>query len=393
MTGYDANNANERKTETLYSTIHNALVPESGVERSNEIYIYADRKEQFISNKCANFEVEEQKKEMLLCQTQPNDHVQDHEVKTEKSSIFITAKQLATLIDTHKNNHQQNFLIIDCGSPLRHAETHIKDSFLLNANDRLSLKRLSTRGLANFLNSAQLERLDRSKIIILYDDRIHATSCSVSDQQMSPAMQCIFDQISSYSKNKHILILQCKFDQFYQQYPSLCLSAPTMDDLPAPCPAQATETVDFLQCEMSEIFPGMYLGNQQDAANLELLKQNHINSVINVSKSVPCYFADDKTFDYLHISCDDSSLQDILQFFESTFDWIHKKLLDDQRILVHCQAGISRSPSFVIGYLMKYKGKTFEQAYEFVKSRRSIVNPNINFIGQLSLYQRNLNSS
>jgi protein-tyrosine phosphatase len=85
--------------------------------------------------------------------------------------------------------------------------------------------------------------------------------------------------------------------------------------------------------------------------------------------------------------------QNILQYFETTFEYIHQKLSMNQNILVHCQGGVSRSPSFIIGYLMKYHSKTFDEAYNFVKTKRSIINPNLNFLGQLTQYQQNLISA
>jgi protein-tyrosine phosphatase len=43
------------------------------------------------------------------------------------------------------------------------------------------------------------------------------------------------------------------------------------------------------------------------------------------------------------------------------------------QILVHCMAGVSRSVSLVIAYLIKHKDMNYEAAYTLVKSRRKIV--------------------
>ena len=55
-------------------------------------------------------------------------------------------------------------------------------------------------------------------------------------------------------------------------------------------------------------------------------------------------------------------------------------------VLVHCHKGISRSASFVIGYLMKKNEFTFEEALSHVQSCRPIVQPNESFLTQLKRY-------
>ena len=50
---------------------------------------------------------------------------------------------------------------------------------------------------------------------------------------------------------------------------------------------------------------------------------------------------------------------------------------------MHCQAGVSRSPTIVIAYLMKHRHLTMLDAYEALKSRRPVISPNLNFMGQL----------
>ena len=53
------------------------------------------------------------------------------------------------------------------------------------------------------------------------------------------------------------------------------------------------------------------------------------------------------------------------------------------KVLVHCHAGISRSATICMAYLMATRKLRMEEAYEFVKTRRRVVSPNFNFMGQL----------
>ena len=48
-------------------------------------------------------------------------------------------------------------------------------------------------------------------------------------------------------------------------------------------------------------------------------------------------------------------------------------------------AGVSRSATLVIAYLMKSKGMKFADALAFLRSKRSKVRPNDNFVQQVSI--------
>ncbi|CAF2840033.1 unnamed protein product [Rotaria sp. Silwood2] len=332
---------------------------------------------------------------MLACQ-QKSVTVMNNENEKSINSVFITCSQLAAHITACINNIDRKVLIIDCGSTLRHAERRIQSSILLNVNDKISRKRLATRGLKNFLDINQFNRLENNEILILYDDSIRVSSlCSNSSiqSQLSPSMKCVYDEIKRFDINKTIYVLESPFDEFYQNYPLFCyISRSTDEDLSSPPPSAAVET-DIGSYQISEVLPGLYLGNSQDAENFTLLQQHQIKVIINVSTSIPCYFENDNVFEYLRLPCHDSPHQNIRQYFETTFEYIHQKLSMNKNILVHCQGGVSRSSSFVIGYLMKYHSKTFTEAHRFVRTKRSIVNPNLNFVGQLTQYEQSLSAA
>ena len=60
------------------------------------------------------------------------------------------------------------------------------------------------------------------------------------------------------------------------------------------------------------------------------------------------------------------------------------------KVLVHCHAGISRSSTICMAYLMATQKFRMEEAYEFVKTRRRCVSPNFNFMEQLLSFENHV---
>lgn len=61
-------------------------------------------------------------------------------------------------------------------------------------------------------------------------------------------------------------------------------------------------------------------------------------------------------------------------------------------MLVHCFAGVSRSATIVIAYLMQEHGLAYRDALAFVKQKRNHIHPNEGFKRQLQSFQRELGS-
>ena len=82
------------------------------------------------------------------------------------------------------------------------------------------------------------------------------------------------------------------------------------------------------------------------------------------------------------------SLYNIPVICVSCFTETAKK--DGCAVLVHCQGGVSRSAAITIAYLMYHLNLSLKDAYKFVKDKRSCVAPNLNFMGQLMEFEKQL---
>jgi hypothetical protein len=70
---------------------------------------------------------------------------------------------------------------------------------------------------------------------------------------------------------------------------------------------------------------------------------------------------------------------EIVARFDAAAEQIHDWLSNDRTVLVHCTAGISRSVTTVIWYLMRFEGYSWADAYALVREQREIAFPNPRF--------------
>ena len=123
----------------------------------------------------------------------------------------------------------------------------------------------------------------------------------------------------------------------------------------------------------------LYLGNYDFALNNELLKNKNISCIIVCGSELECKFPNE--FKYLKINLNDYIEDSILPYIDKCIKFIDEN--KDKKIFVHCNAGVSRSPSIIIAYLIKSFNYSFKEAYDFVKNRRNIIKPNEKFLKEL----------
>jgi protein-tyrosine phosphatase len=92
---------------------------------------------------------------------------------------------------------------------------------------------------------------------------------------------------------------------------------------------------------------------------------------------------------------------DLNDLFEKISNWTLKnKILqilfknyyqneNDNRILIHCSLGVSRSPTLVIMYVMRKFRIKFEEAFSFIRFQRYCSNPICAFVCELEKFENN----
>ena len=127
-----------------------------------------------------------------------------------------------------------------------------------------------------------------------------------------------------------------------------------------------------------KIKDNLFLGNKGHAEDLEHLCELGVNVVVQISDAprqppFPEYFV------YLPLVFADDDEQEVMRYCEVGAALIASNI-KTRCIFVHCNGGISRSATIVIAYLMLFEDLSFDDALDFVQSKRACVSPNDGFV-------------
>ncbi|XP_054196892.1 dual specificity protein phosphatase 2 isoform X3 [Homo sapiens] len=184
-----------------------------------------------------------------------------------------------------------------------------------------------------------------------------------------------------------VYFLRGGFDGFQGCCPDLCSEAPA----PAlPPTGDKTSRSDsrapvYDQGGPVEILPYLFLGSCSHSSDLQGLQACGITAVLNVSASCPNHF--EGLFRYKSIPVEDNQMVEISAWFQEAIGFIDWVKNSGGRVLVHCQAGISRSATICLAYLMQSRRVRLDEAFDFVKQRRGVISPNFSFMGQLLQFE------
>ena len=139
--------------------------------------------------------------------------------------------------------------------------------------------------------------------------------------------------------------------------------------------------------QISPIMDHLYLCGYP-ALNPERIQHLGITNIINCSMDIPCPVIG--RISYTRVPVHDMPRSNLAPYFEKCADYINNVKSKGGKALVHCMAGVSRSASICIVYLMKYYKMSLAQAYNYVRSKRHVIRPNQGFFKQMIDYENKL---
>ncbi|XP_051511576.1 dual specificity protein phosphatase 10-like [Myxocyprinus asiaticus] len=291
-------------------------------------------------------------------------------------------------------------VIIDCRPFMEFNKCHIRGAVHINCSDKISRRRLqqgkiTVLDLISCRQSKDSFKGIFSKELVVYDET------TVDPGRLTPSQPLHVVLESLRREGKDPIVLKGGLAGFRQSHVDLCEHSLHLDErqdgstdmgLSGALPHSLPSTPDIENAELTTILPSLFLGNERDAQDLEQMQRMNISYILNVTTHLPLYHYDLGLFNYKRLPASDSNKQNLRQYFEEAFEFIEEAHQAGRGLLIHCQAGVSRSATIVIAYLMKHTWMTMTDAYKFVKSRRPIISPNLNFMGQLLEFEEDLNN-
>ena len=126
--------------------------------------------------------------------------------------------------------------------------------------------------------------------------------------------------------------------------------------------------------DINKVRPNLWIGSLQGTCEVLNNKPSFFARAVSCIEICPEL---GRGISQIHISVGDVPNASLIENFSKTSTFIHQALENDERVIVHCEMGISRSAAIVAAYLIKHENMNVKQALQTVYSARlkAQVNP------------------
>lgn len=143
------------------------------------------------------------------------------------------------------------------------------------------------------------------------------------------------------------------------------------------------------------VIDNVYLGSLRTVQNKSVYDQLLVSHVLTCGRNLKIAHMPPGV-KHLVLEVDDNDTESINVHFSKGIDFIKdgvKGTAAGPSVLVHCFAGVSRSATMIVAFLMREKHMPFAAAMQHVKEQRPAANPNPNFIQQLKEFEKSCTAS
>ena len=109
--------------------------------------------------------------------------------------------------------------------------------------------------------------------------------------------------------------------------------------------------------EINEIIPHLYISNWDSSNDITKLENNNIEAVITIeTRNKPTSILDyykKNNIHFLFLYLDDYPNENIYKYFDISYKFIKDHISKNKNVLVHCHAGVSRSSTLILNYMLR----------------------------------------
>jgi protein-tyrosine phosphatase len=131
----------------------------------------------------------------------------------------------------------------------------------------------------------------------------------------------------------------------------------------------------------------LFQGTWEQANDSTILESLAITHIVNVTDRI----LSNQSRQMLHIRSKNGRLAELSTSFHETNAFLDTCHQQGNRVLVHCERGVSRSSTIILAYLMHHKKWTVAQAFEYLLTKRQKASPNHVLLLQLIRYENEFN--